>query len=92
MAYQAFKFGLRGLNNALRENLRGTTIRSTLLNLGDLSTLIPYEGGVGAVQQAVGYGLVPVQDVVSVVQCLCLLSPASLIKEVDLVGIMDQAV
>lgn len=92
VAYQASKFGLRGLNNALRENLRGSTVRSTLLNLGDLSTLIPYEAGVSGVQQAVGYGLIPVQDVVSVVTCLCQLTPASLIKEVDMVGILDKAV
>lgn len=92
VAYQASKFGLRGLNNALRENLRGTTIRCSLLNLGDLSTRIAYEAGVSGVQQAVGYSLIPVQDVVSVVRCLCELTPASLIKELDLVGIMDQAV
>lgn len=92
VAYQASKFGLRGLNNAIRENLRGTTIRSTLLNLGDLSTRIAYEAGLSAVQKAVGYDLIPLQDVIAIIQCLCLLSPATLIKEIDVVGVNDKAV
>ncbi len=92
VAYQASKFGLRGLNNALRENLRGTSIRSTLLNLGDLSTRIAYELGLSGVQEAAGYDLIPLQDVIAIIRCLCLLSPATLIKEMDIVGVKDKAV
>ncbi len=92
VAYQASKFGLRGLNNALRENLRKTKVTSTVINLGDLSTKIPYELGEKAVFDQIGYRLIPVHDVVKVVSCVIELSPAAYLKEIDMPGIWDSAV
>jgi short-subunit dehydrogenase len=92
VAYQASKFGLRGLNNALRENFRKTKITSTIINLGDLSTHIPYELGEQAVSDQIGYNLIPVHDVEKVVNCLLELSPASYVKEIDMPGILDRVV
>ena len=91
LAYSASKFGLRGANNALRENFRGTNINSTILNLGDLSTTIPFEEGKQAVTDKVGYSLIPVQEVVDILECIIQLSPATLIKEMDVPGLHDEA-
>ncbi len=91
LAYSASKFGLRGVNNALRENFRGTNINSTILNLGDLSTTIPFEEGKKAVTDKVGYSLIPVQEVVDIIECIIKLSPATVIKEMDVPGLHDEA-
>ena len=89
IAYSASKFGLRGVNNALRENFRGTNINSTILNLGDLSTTIPFEEGKEAVVKKVGYTLIPVQEVIEIIECIIKLSPATLVKEMDIPGSRD---
>ena len=89
VAYSASKFGLRGVNNALRENFRGTTINSTLLNLGDLSTTIPFEEGKEAVTNKRGYSLIPMQEVIEIIECIIKLSPATLVKEMDIPGLHD---
>ena len=91
VAYSASKFGLRGINNALRENFRGTNINSTILNLGDLSTTIPFEDGKEAVVNKAGYSLIPMQEVIDIVELIIQLSPATLIKEMDVPGSRDAA-
>ncbi len=91
VAYQASKFGLRGLNNALRENFRGTHINSTILNLGDLSTDISYEDGIEAVTNRFGYSRIPMQEIIGIVELIIKLSPATLIKEMDVPGSHDEA-
>ena len=90
VAYAASKFGLRGVNNALRENFRGTKINSTILNLGDLSTTIPFEEGKEAVVKKAGYTLIPVQEVIEIIECIIKLSPATLVKEMDIPGSHDE--
>lgn len=84
VAYQASKFGLRGLNNALRENLRETKINSTIINLGSLSTQIPYEESKDADLNQPGHSNIPFQDVVEIINCIINLSPSTLIKEIDI--------
>ncbi len=91
VAYSASKFGLRGVNNALRENFRGTNINSTILNLGDLSTNIPFEDGKKAVVNKVGYNAIPLQEVMDILECIIGLSPATLIKEMDIPGSRDES-
>ncbi len=91
VAYAASKFGLRGVNNALRENFRGTNINSTILNLGDLSTAIPFEEGKEAVIKKAGYSLIPVQEVVDLINCIIGLSPVTLVKEMDIPGSRDES-
>lgn len=91
VAYSASKFGLRGVNNALRENFRGTNINSTLLNLGDLSTTIPFEDGKEAVVKQFGYSRIPLQEVIDLVEFIIQLSPATLVKEMDIPGSRDAA-
>ncbi len=89
VAYAASKFGLRGVNNALRENFRGSSINSTILNLGDLSTTIPFEDGKEAVLQQKGNTVIPMQDVINILELLIALSPATLVKEMDIPGLHD---
>ena len=91
VAYAASKFGLRGVNNALRENFRGTNINSTILNLGDLSTTIPFEAGKEVVVQQVGYTRIPMQEVVDIINCIIQLSPATLVKEIDIPCSRDES-
>ncbi len=91
VAYSASKFGLRGVNNALRENFRGTNINSTILNLGDLSTTIPFEDGKEAVVNAVGFSLIPMQEAIDILECIIKLSPAILVKEMDVPGSRDES-
>lgn len=91
IAYSASKFGLRGVNNALRENFKGTNINSTILNLGDLSTTIPFEDGKEAVVNKAGYSLIPLGEVIDILECLVRLSPATLVKEMDIPGSRDAA-
>ena len=91
VAYSASKFGLRGVNNALRENFRGTNINSTILNLGNLSTTIPFEDGKEAVVNKVGYNAIPLQDVMDILECIIKLSPATLIKEMDIPCSRDES-
>ncbi|MDQ2751604.1 MAG: SDR family oxidoreductase [Bacteroidota bacterium] len=90
VAYSASKFGLRGVNNALRENFRGTNINSTILNLGDLSTTIPFEEGKEAVVKKAGYTIIPVQEVIDIIELIMQLSPATLVKEMDVPGLHDE--
>ena len=91
VAYAASKFGLRGVNNALRENFRGTNINSTILNLGNLSTTIPFEEGKEAVVNKAGYSLIPLEEVIKILELIISLSPATLIKEMDVPGSRDVA-
>lgn len=91
VAYSASKFGLRGVNNALRENFRGTNINSTILNLGDLSTNIPYGEGKEAVVNQKGYSIIPLQEVMDILECIINLSPATLVKEMDIPGSRDES-
>ena len=91
VAYEASKFGLRGVNNALRENFRGTNIHSTILNLGNLSTTIPYEEGKESVVKKAGFAIIPVHEVNDIIECIIGLSPATLIKEMNIPGSRDES-
>ena len=91
VAYAASKFGLRGVNNALRENFRGTNINATILNLGDLSTTIPFEEGKEGVVSKAGYNRIPLQEVVEIINCIIQLSPATLVKEMDIPCSRDES-
>ncbi len=89
VAYSASKFGLRGVNNALRENFRGSNINSTILNLGNLSTTIPFEEGKKEVVKKAGYTVIPMQEIIDIIELIMQLSPATLVKEMDVPGLYD---
>lgn len=89
VAFGATKFALSGIADALRENYRGQNLGVTCLQLGYLNTdhdlRVP-------LSQAAAHGdgaLIPLHDVVQLVQSLLALSPASYVRELVLPAIAD---
>ncbi len=89
VAYNASKFGLRGVAHALRENLRRDRISVTCINPGDIATAIPYNDGVEKAMAAYDGAAIPVHDLVSIVKCVMGLSRATCVKEIDVPAMMD---
>ena len=88
VAFTASTFGLRGFNNALRENFRGTDINSTILNLGQVTTQPVQQKSEGEIHTK-SKCLIPAQEVVDIIECIIHLSPATLVKEMDIAGGQD---
>ena len=86
VAYNASKFGLRGVAHALRENLRSDGVGVTCINPGSIDTdaLEP--------EQASRTDLIPAFDLVRLVRCICDLSNATCVKEVDVPAMQDTMV
>lgn len=91
VAYNASKFGLRGVAQALRENLRMQGVGVTCINPGTISTEVAYEAGLEAALQA-SPGQIPMQDLVALVCCVVSLSRGSSIKEIDMPAMGDSGV
>ncbi|MBM4423637.1 MAG: SDR family oxidoreductase [Chloroflexi bacterium] len=89
VAYDASKFGLRGAAHALREYLRKDRIAVTVLNPGSIDTDTPFEAGVEASVAASKGKLIPVHDLVAVVNCVINLSKATCPKEIDIPAMAD---
>jgi len=90
VAYNASKFGLRGLAQTLRENLRADRIPVTVLNPGTIaSTESPYELGREAALAATRGTMIPMHDLVAIVRCLLNLSNATCVKEMDIPAMAD---
>lgn len=90
VAYNASKFGVRGLAQALRQSLRPENIAITCLNPGSICTNIPYEQGREAVIERYGNTLLPMQDLVALVRCLRQLSVATNVAEIDVPAMADE--
>lgn len=88
VAYTASKFGLRGVAHALRESLRNDGIAVTCINPGTFS-YIPFDDGLEAVIAATGNAVMPVHDLIAVIQCVMSLSKAACIKEIDMPSFAD---
>lgn len=89
VAFGASKFALNGMADALREGFRDQRLAVTVLQLGYLNTddplAVPMEDAA-----ARGEGqLVPVHDVVTMVNALLRLSAASFVRELILPAIED---
>lgn len=89
VSFVASKFGLRGITNALREHLRGDKIPVTCINPGELAAEVPYEEGAEKAIDLYEGTRIPVQDIVSIVQCVINLSPVSCVKEITIPSITD---
>ncbi|MBI1880133.1 MAG: SDR family oxidoreductase [Chloroflexi bacterium] len=89
VAYTASKFGLRGLAQALRQNLRKDGIAVTCINPGEIAAEIPYEQGVETAISTYQGTRIPVQDLVTVVKCVINLSRVACIKEINMPAITD---
>ena len=82
VAYNASKWGLRGVAHALREHLRQKRIGVTIIN----------PGSIAASEDDSRLDLIPPSDLVMLMQCVVKLSNRSNIKEIDLPAMMDEMV
>jgi short-subunit dehydrogenase len=89
IAYNASKFGVRGLAQALRQSLRNEHIAVTCINPGSICTGLAYEQGRAAVIQRYGTALLPMHDLVSLVRCLLQLSTAANVAEINIPAMDD---
>lgn len=89
VSFVTSKFGLRGITNALREHLRKDKISVTCINPGELAAEVPYEEGAEKAIHLYEGTRIPVQDIVSIVQCVIHLSPVSCVKEITIPAITD---
>ncbi len=92
VAYTASKFGVRGLAQALRENLRWDRIGVTCINPGEVANEIPYLDGPEAALEAYENSRIPIQDIVDLVRCVIDLSPAACVKEINIPAMTDEYV
>ncbi|MGD8976962.1 MAG: SDR family oxidoreductase [Gammaproteobacteria bacterium] len=90
VAYTASKFGIRGLAQALRENLRWDRIGVTCINPGEVANEIPYAEGAEAALEAYDNARIPIQDIVDLVRCVIDLSPAACVKEINIPAMTDE--
>ncbi|MGG2054129.1 SDR family NAD(P)-dependent oxidoreductase [Lysinibacillus pakistanensis] len=89
VSFVTSKFGLRGITNALREHVRKDKISVTCINPGELAAEVPYEEGIEKAILLYEGTRIPVQDIVSIVQCVISLSPVSCVKEINIPAITD---
>ena len=82
VAYNASKWGLRGVAHGLREHLRSKRIGVTIIN----------PGSIAASEDDSRLDLIPPSDLVAVIGCVVKLSNRSNIKEIDLPAMMDEMV
>lgn len=67
-AYSASKFGLRGLHEVLREELRGTGVRATLISPARVDTSIWMSPGASSAAPAAADGMIPATAVAEAVR------------------------
>ncbi|WP_257350665.1 SDR family NAD(P)-dependent oxidoreductase [Pseudalkalibacillus decolorationis] len=89
VAYVASKFGVRGISNSLRENLRKFEIGVTCINPGNIAATIPYEEGAEKALSTYKGTRIPVQDIVSLIKVVVSLSKASCVKEINMPAMFD---
>ncbi|MCK6075201.1 SDR family NAD(P)-dependent oxidoreductase [Paenibacillus silvae] len=89
VSFVASKFALRGITEALREHTRKDLIAVTCINPGELAAEIPYEAGAERALSEYGGTRIPLQDIVSIVQCVVSLSNAACVKEINVPALTD---
>ncbi|NGP44395.1 SDR family oxidoreductase [Bacillaceae bacterium SIJ1] len=89
VSFVTSKFGLRGITNALREHLRKDKISVTCINPGELAAEVPFEEGAETAIKLYEGTRIPVQDIVTIVQCVIQLSPVSCVKEINIPAMTD---
>jgi 3-oxoacyl-[acyl-carrier protein] reductase len=80
VAYNASKWGLRGVAHALRENLRQKRIGVTVINPGSI------DRADGSERE----DLIPPGDLVALLRCVVSISRRSNVKEIDLPSMLDE--
>lgn len=82
VAYNASKWGLRGVAHGLREHLRSQRIGVTIINPGSIASS----------EDDSRLDLIPPSDLVAVIGCVVKLSRRSNIKAIDLPAMLDEMV
>lgn len=93
IAYNASKFGVRGLAQALRQSLRKEKIAITCINPGSICAGVSapaYELGREAVLSRYGPTLLPMHDLVALVRCVLQLSSATNVTEINVPAMGDE--
>lgn len=88
VANSASKFGLRGVVHSLREELRSQQIGVTVINPGNVGT--PEVLADLAAANLMGGEAIPLNDLLSIVDCILSLSRATCIKEIDLPAMLGE--
>lgn len=92
VAYTASKFGLRGAVHALREELRPHGCKVTAISPGSIASDVDFDLGAQAALEQHMQKRIPVHDLVSTVQYVLSLSPASCVKEIHIPATLDEDV
>jgi short-subunit dehydrogenase len=79
VAYNASKWGLRGVAHGLRAHLRGQRIGVTVINPGSIDT----------VDESHREDLIPPADLVALVRCVVQLSRRTNVTEIDMPAMLD---
>jgi len=90
VAFGASKFALNGMADALREGFRDERLAVTVLHLGYLNTDDPLSTALADAAARGDGHLIPVHDVVTVIEALLRLSGASFVRELTLPAIRDE--
>ncbi|MDS2172391.1 SDR family NAD(P)-dependent oxidoreductase [Nesterenkonia sp. CL21] len=89
-AFGASKFALNGIADALREGHRNERLAVTTLQLGYLNTEDSLDSPLEHASRRSDGQLVPVHDIVRLMQTILALSPSSFLREVTLAAIRDE--
>ncbi len=89
VAYNASKYGLRGVAQSLRQTLRKDGIAVTCINPGSICTSMDYDDERFAVTNRYGKELLPMHDLVALVRCVMKLSIAANVSEIDVPAMAD---
>lgn len=92
VVFSASKYALRGMVQALRENLRKDNIAVSILNLGYLATEFTLDTPVDQVLQQSNAELIPLQDVMLALKFILSTSAASCVKEINMPAMADSNV
>lgn len=90
VAFGASKFALNGMADALRESFREQRLAVTVLQLGNLNTDDPLAMSLAEAASRGEGQLIPVHDVVTLVDALLRLSASSFVRELSLPAIRDE--
>ncbi|MBD2066068.1 SDR family NAD(P)-dependent oxidoreductase [Leptolyngbya sp. FACHB-671] len=88
VANSASKFGPRGVVHSLREELRSQQIGVTVINPGNVGT--PEVLADLAAANLMGGEAIPLNDLLSIIDCVLSLSRATCIKEIDLPAMLGE--
>lgn len=92
VVFSTTKHALRGMVQALRENLREDRIGVSIVNLGYLATEFSLDTPIDTVIQQTQSELIPLQDVMLALKFILSTSAASCVKEINMPAMADDNV